>query len=1023
MGSHHMTRSQYFRVKPVAAAVSAALFMGAAPAVLAQDSEEAGVLEEVVVTGIRQSMQDNMNIKRNAVGVVEAVTAEDIGKFPETNLAESLQRIPGVSIDRANGEGSKVTVRGFGPGFNLVTLNGRTLPTATVGIIGARDNYTGGQGRSFGFENIAAEGVSGLEVYKTGQAVLPSGGIGATINIVTRRPLDSGEVGSVAAKAIYDTTDDEVTPELSGLYNWTNEDSTFGIGLFGSYSERNSSAAIGQTNDWVVRRANDFFADTSIVRAGSDPSNYVNAPADGELFAIPQDSRYDYSEIERERLNGQLVVQFNPSDSLRMTADYTFIENQQTELRAEQTNWFATPFDQLVFDGEGPVSQALFMQENNNGQKDIGFEQTNRGVKESIQSLGFNLEWDTFDNQRLRFDVHTSEGKAEPDNPLGHTATFVTFGGPVVAGHSVDWNSGFPIQTWQFTDAHSKGNNNGVFDTGDLATQVQRSSTQSQEMDVNEYDLRYTMDFDWNASTLDFGVNYRDADVFVAATTTQRDLGTWGMSVPGDVDAFAPGLVEAYCLSCQFNDYPIGEAEVAFRGDAAVLFPIFEAAYANGVYSENSSENTVQEEIMSYFAQYMMDTEVLGFPMQLNVGLRYEDTEVKAAAFQAVPTNILWTADNDFTIQYASQNENVEGSGDYDHWLPNLDLKVNLTDDFVARFSYSETIARVPYANLFASTTAGAPNRPTVLGGQTGGNSQNPGLLPLESENIDLSFEWYYDDASYVSLGYFDKTVKNFLGTGVFNRPLFGLLDPTAGAPGSRSGDALDVIDGLGVDRSEANLFTLVALIDANGGNVAAAQAEFQSHLVGGALPQDYVDQILGMYDISGNAADPEMIFRVTQPINDEEGNIDGWEFAFQHFFGDTGFGVAGSYTAVNGDVKADPGQDPDENQFALVGLSDTANATFIFENYGWSVRLAWNWRDTFLNATNQGGSRSPQYTDEYDQWDFNVVYTFNDRWQMQFEGINVTGEDQLQYRRKEQMVVWAYELDPRYTLGVRYKF
>jgi TonB-dependent receptor len=236
MGSHHMARNQKFRLKPVAAAVSAALLMGASPSVFAQDAEAADILEEVVVTGIRDSMRDNMNIKRESVGVLEAVTAEDIGKFPDTNLAESLQRIPGVSIDRANGEGSKVTVRGFGPGFNLVTLNGRTLPTATLGLIGARDNYTGGQGRSFAFENIASEGVSGLEVYKTGQAILPSGGIGATINILTRRPLDSGEVGSVAAKAIYDTSSDNVTPEVSGIYNWSNEDGTFGIGIFGSYS-------------------------------------------------------------------------------------------------------------------------------------------------------------------------------------------------------------------------------------------------------------------------------------------------------------------------------------------------------------------------------------------------------------------------------------------------------------------------------------------------------------------------------------------------------------------------------------------------------------------------------------------------------------------------------------------------------------------------------------------------------------------------------------------------------------------
>ena len=1020
-----MAKIQKFRLTPVAAAVSTALFACVPQSVLAQSSEEEGVLEEVVVTGIRQSMRDNMNIKRESVGILDAVTAEDIGKFPDTNLAESLQRIPGVSIDRQNGEGSKVTVRGFGPGFNLITLNGRTLPTATIGIIGQRDNYTGAQGRSFGFENIAAEGVSGLEVYKTGQALLPSGGLGATINILTRRPLDSGEVGSIAAKAIYDTSvgdmGDDFTPEVSGIYNWANEESTLGVGLFASYSERDSAAAIGQANDWVVRRADDFFSDTSIVRAGSDPSNYVNPPADGELFAIPQDSRYDYSQIHRERLNGQLVLQFNPTDSLRMTADYTYVENKQTEMRAEQTNWFATPFDQLVFDGEGPVSQALFMQENNNGQKDIGFEQTNRATRESIESIGLNLEWDVTDNQMLRFDAHSSTAEARPDNPLGHTSTFVTFGGPVVAGHSVDWRPGFPVQAWTFTDDHSKGNGNGVFDTGDLATQVQRSATNSQDMDVDELDLRYS--FDWDTSRLVAGVNYRDTEVFVTSGSTQQDLGSWGMSNPGDVDQYAPGLVEEYCLSCQFNDYPVGQAEVAFRADAAVLFPIFQNAYSGNNVSVNYNENTVKEQIMAYFANYQWDFDLLGRSAQLNMGIRYEDTDVKSSAQQSVPTNILWTADNAFTILYTGQNQSVDGSGSYDHWLPNLDFRFDLTDNMVARFSYSQTVGRVPYNNLFASTTAGAPNRPTVLGGQTGGNSENPGLLPLESDNIDLSFEWYYGESSYVSVGYFNKDVKNFLGTGVFNRPLFGLLDPTAGVPGSRSGNALGVIDDLGIDRSEANLFTLVALIDANGGDVGAARSEFESNLVNGALPQDYVDEILGLYDVSGDANDPEMVFRVTQPINDQKASIDGWEFAVQHFFGDSGFGIAGSYTIVNGDVEADPGQDPDENQFALVGLSDTANLTFIYENYGWSARVAYNWRDTFLNDTNVGGSRSPQYTDEYGQWDFNVTYTLNDRWQFQLEGINVTGEDSLQYRRKEKMVVWAYELDPRYSLGVRYRF
>lgn len=984
-------------------------------------------LEEIVVTAIRSSMGQSMAIKRDSIGVVEAITAEDIGRFPNTNLAESLQRIPGVAIDRQNGEGGQVTVRGFGPAFNLVTLNGRTVPTAEVNVWGNRDNYSGAQGRSFDFSNLAAEAVSSIEVFKTGQAILPSGGIGATLNVNTRRPFDDpGMQATVGLKGVFDTSveeGDEVTPEISGLFSWTNDDETLGIGVFGAYAERDSAAAIGQANDWVVRRADDFFSNTSIVRAGSDPANYVNPPADGQLYAIPQDSRYDASDLYRERLNAQLVVQFRPMDSMTLTADYSHFQNENEELRYEQTNWFATPFDQLVFDGNSTVSQALFMQENNNGTKDMGFEQTYRAQQDKFDSFGFNMEWDVIENGKLRLDYHTDSAESTPNNPLGHSATFVTIGTPIILQHSVDWDNsdGFPVQSYTFDDS-LRGNGNGVIDVGDLGTQVARSSSQTQEMDLDEFDLRWTSEFE--GSRLDVGVNHRASEVYVKARTTQQDLGSWGISNPRDVELYAPGVVEAYCLACRFDDYPVGQADVAFRGDATQLFsiltPIYEAR-GNAV-SVNTQQNWVEEDITSFYAQFQVENEFLGRDVQVTGGLRYEDTEVSSTALQSVPSNILWTADNDFLIQYGSELQNVKGKGDYNHILPNLDFRVNVTDEVVARMSYSQTVGRASYNNLFASTVAGAPNRPTVLGGQTGGNSENPNLLPLESENFDLSVEWYYAKDSYVSIGYFDKKVKNFIGTGVFTRPLFGLLDPTAGVAGSRSGDALDVIDSLSVDRSEANLFTLVALIDELG-SVAAAEAEFEANLVDGVLPQDYVDEVLARRDVVGDANDPEMQFRVTQPVNTEEGNIDGWEFAAQHFFGDSGFGLAASYTIVNGDVDADPGQDPDENQFALVGLSDTANFTVIYENFGFSTRLAYNWRDDFLSQTNQGGSRSAQYTEAFAQLDFNLTYDINENFQVSFDGINLTGEDHREYRRLDGMTIWAYELAPRYAIGARYKF
>ena len=218
-------------------------------------------LEEVVVTGLRASLQTSMDIKRTAVGVVDAIAAEDMGKFPDTNLAESLQRITGISIDRRNGEGAQVTARGFGPQFNLVTLNGRQVPGADG--FGNGEITIGGQGsgtRSFNFAQLASEAISGVEVYKTSRADLSSGGIGATVNIKTARPFDNdGTVLSVGAKGVYDESapfDNEISPEVSGIFSMTNDDKTWGVGLSASYQKRHGGSVQFTENAWNIQEWN-----------------------------------------------------------------------------------------------------------------------------------------------------------------------------------------------------------------------------------------------------------------------------------------------------------------------------------------------------------------------------------------------------------------------------------------------------------------------------------------------------------------------------------------------------------------------------------------------------------------------------------------------------------------------------------------------------------------------------------------------------------------------------------------------
>jgi len=185
--------------------------------------------------------------------------------------------------------------------------------------------------------------------------------------------------------------------------------------------------------------------------------------------------------------------------------------------------------------------------------------------------------------------------------------------------------------------------------------------------------------------------------------------------------------------------------------------------------------------------------------------------------------------------------------------------------------------------------------------------------------------------------------------------------------------------------------------------------------------------QILDMenrFDLAGEADDPPYIFAVRRPVNQEKAKIHGWELGGQYFFGSTGFGIQANYTIVNGDVGFNNNAPPGTTQFALLGLSDTANAVLMYENYGITARLAYNWRDEFLAATNQNGSSTnPYYVEAYDQIDLSVGYEFNESLSFQLEAVNLTGEDVRWHARSEKQVVRVEDQQPRFAVGVRYKF
>jgi TonB-dependent receptor len=1060
--------------------------------VYAQDqaSEE---LEEVVVTGLRGSLKASMETKRDAIGVVDAINAEDIGKFPDTNLSESLQRITGVSIDRRNGEGALVTARGFGPQFNMVTLNGRQMPAADAYaggelVIGG----FGGNSRSFNFSNLAAEAISAVEVYKTGKADIATGGMGASINVRTARPLDSdGMVLNIGAKAVNDSTNrvgSDITPEVSGIFSWASENKMLGIGISASWQKRDSGSSTSTVNDWHIQPWDSSAGGNNAVNRAAAPLYYsdngtpanaaddvfatiVNAPANGQLYGIPNDIRYAFSDMERERTNAQVAVQFAPNDNLTLSLDYTWALNELKEDRGEQTIWLQrNGFSYLEFDTGREVATPVILREFTGANKDFGYEQQHREQRNDLNSIGFNASWDVSDQFNLGFDYHDSRAGSHPDDPItGGGQTAFSLAGKVNSNgvscargqnpgctnfwtQEFNFNTGLPVamRTLYPTSsaAYAGTGGNSDYDFGNnLGSQILRIAYQEQNTEIRQSRIDGKFTFE-NGNTFGFGVETRAMQTHQLASGSNLTMGDWGATDTGTQPNMI-ALLTPFSLTGAFDDFnPVGAPTGGWKGNAndLGLWAINSGQAANGRryndWTEASApdgqlrynpgfatDSTVEEDTMAIYAQVAMKFELGSMPSNLVVGARYEDTDVTSSNLQLVPTALLWQDDNDFQVVRGTVPEFVGGSGSYNNLLPNLDFDIGLSDSMKARFSYSKTIARAGYGTLAAGQTVGGGGGGSTLNGAvpTGGQN-NPGILPLESDNFDVSFEYYFSDTGYVSVGAFLKNVDNFIGNAVEMQTLFGIRDQTGGPAAQqaynflRSAQCTAQNGGSACGVSDSHLFTATAMLlnpatftDANGtwtGGLANYNNTEAQHVA-----------FATKYDILPTAQDPLTTFAVNTPVNNQSARINGYEFAGQYFFGDSGFGVLANYTIVEGDVGFDVGADPNQNQFALTGLSDSANAVLMFEKFGLSARLAYNWRDEFLSQVNQGGWRNPYFVEAYDQIDLSVGYDINDNFAVSFEAINLTGED-VRWHGRSELQLWRLEdQGARYALGARYKF
>ncbi|MES2676340.1 MAG: TonB-dependent receptor [Pseudomonadota bacterium] len=1004
-----MYKTVTFKKKLINTVIASYALTGVSGTALAQDN-----VEEIVVTGLRASLERAMDVKRESAGVVDAINAEDMGKFPDTNLAESLQRITGVSISRTNGEGSEVTVRGFGGDNNMITLNGRMMPAAnTYGGGSGAGGTRGGATRAFDFANLASESVAAVEVYKTSKADISTGGIGATVNIKTTKPLnDVGLKASIGAKAVIDTTNrtgNDVTPEVSGLVSWSDENEMFGASLTASQQNRDFGSSGASVNDWNIGR---WGVDNLYSMA---PGGVVeNTPEAGQLYARPNDIRYSFSDSKRERTNAQLTLQYRPIENLTATADYTYAENQIEERRGEATIWFANgnSIDRVVFDDSG-VASPMLISEDVSG-KDHGFEQQYREQTNTLESIGINLSWEVNDSLTLALDAHDSSMESLPTGPGKAGEVAFSMGAPVLTTQQVNYRPDLP--TYSFTvDDSTRGNNNGILDEGDMGSQVARIFYAAQISDVTQF--KFDGSFEFEDGHFDFGVETRSMETTQRASDRYMGLGDWGIANPGEIPS---NLIEDFNLAGEFEDYGTkNTSQIGFKGNAEDLAQWGVDKYGTAendyqvAYNPNLSQNNfVEEETDALYLQVGVKGELAGLATNLLTGLRYETTDVVSTSDSLLPSYLLWQDNNDFqTIRQTNITE-LSGETSYDHLLPSMDFDIAFNDAFKGRFSYSRTIARASFGDLQAAVGNYGTVGSTYLGSRPTANEGNPELVPLESDNVDISVEWYYNESSYASIGLFEKRVDNFVGTEQIDKGHFGVLDQTNGPRAQAAADALIARD---IPVDDTSLFVMMAVLD----NPAA----FPGGAAAYVNTADFQVAVATDYDLIPQAGDPEMIFRTSTPVNNREAKIYGAELALQHFFGDTGFGLQANYTLVRGDIGFNNETDPGVSQFALTGLSDTANLVGIYERGPFQARLAYNWRDEYLNQTNRGNSRNPTYVEAYAQIDLNVSYEINEQLTVFAEGINLNEENNRQFARSQSQLWYLEDLGARYQVGARYTF
>jgi iron complex outermembrane recepter protein len=747
----------------------------------AQAAEQpAGDDQEVVVTGFRASLTAALGAKRSDNGIVDVIVAEDIADFPDQNLAESLQRIPGVSIDRDAGEGRQITVRGLGPDFTRIRLN-QLEALATTG--GTDSSGGANRGRAFDFNVFASELFSRLTVRKSSSAEVDEGSLGATVDLQTGRPFDyNGFVMSATGQMGYNDLADSWDPRGAFLISNTFMDGRLGLLASVAYSKRSLLEEGFSSVRWDGGNSVGGFCSpvghvplnptTGGANCGNAPNipgytagpRLPNTPGNQAEYdeaslannVHPRLPRYGRLTHEQERLGVTVALQARPWEGALFTVDLLHARLQATR---QEDFLEAISFSRTAAQGGKPQTSVVQAEYDANGNllygvfNGVDIRSESRFDQLDTKFWQYQILWDQQVTDRLRFSWLAGRSTSEFRNPFQTTTTLDAAN---VNGYTIDFRNSRaqPTITYPFDVTSAGAGGWQIIGTppGVTPANITPSEIRIRPQGADNSFTTVRGDVAWDLVpdriALKAGGFYREYDfsTFEFRRVNQSDtmlalpVGTPLSAVTTTLTGFNSGggnsswlIPDLRAIAALYNIYCncLQSGAAGGPGDFTL------SSITNGNARGNNRQ--VREEDIGGYLQLDFRTELFGRPLRGNVGLRYVKTDLRAAGYQALGGGTLTVVDRS-----------------YDDWLPSANVALDVTSNFVIRLAAARVMARPQLGNLSPGGSINTTGQLTITTG-------NPLLNPFRATTVDASLEWYFAPESLLAVGFFYKDIGTFI--------------------------------------------------------------------------------------------------------------------------------------------------------------------------------------------------------------------------------------------------------------------